>query len=226
MRVCSAELTILAGDWIDVRLRMIGAGALAVLAVTGLTACQTKAGAAAVVDGHRIDQSDVNKYVDEGFTAPTPTGTAQAQEPARVIVLNTLIESRLMTALLARSLGGVPSEADLNKLHDEAFAVQLNLQQPGAQADQALDSALTKSGLKASFGDVFVRGLELKQAVIDKTKAQRQSDIANALKKLGIPVSVNARYGSWSADSGSLVDVKPDYLTLGTPTPSSAPSPG
>ena len=211
------------------RFRKIGACAVAALAVTGLTACQTKAGAAAVIDGQRINQSDVNKYVDPGYTMPTPTpgAQAQAQEAPRIIVLNTLIEDRLMRAVL-KSQGGVPSDEELQKLHDEAFAVQLNIQQGGSQADDTLRNALGKSGLKESFGDVFVRGLELKQAVIDKIKAQRQSDIANAVKKLDIPISVNGRYGSWSATDASLVDyTPPDFITLGTPAASSsAPTPG
>ena len=211
------------------RLRKIGAvAALAVLAVSGLTACRTKAGAAAVVGGQRINQSDVNKYVQPGFTQPSPTSSGSgAQEAPRVIVLNTLIEDRLLTALL-KSAGGVPSEADLGNLHDEAFAVQVGSQQTGSQADTALSGVLRNAGLKANFDGVFVRDLELKQAVIDKIKAQRQSDIANAVKKLDIAVSVNGRYGSWSADQASLVDyAQPDFITLGTPTPaSSAASPG
>ncbi len=227
MRVCARVSTNAAGDWIDVSLRKIGAFGVAVLALAGLSACETKAGAAAVVDGNRINQSDVNKYVDPAFTLPTPSGTSQAQEPPRIIVLNTIIEDRLMTALL-KSKNAMPSDAELHALHDEAFAVQLNIQQTGTQADDALRGALDHSGLRPGFADVFVRGLELKQAVIDKIQARQQSDIADAVKKLDIPVSVNGRYGSWSAKDASLVDyAPPDFIKLGTPTATSnAPSPG
>jgi hypothetical protein len=221
--------TIAAGDLITVRFRKIGACAVALLAASGLAACQTKAGAAAVVDGHRISQSDVNKYVDAAYVAPSPSPGAQQpqQQAPRVIVLNTLIESRLMSRLLG-SLGSVPSDGDLHNLHDEAYSVQLGAQQTGPEADAALNSALTKAGLKASFTDAFVQNLELKQAVIDKIKAQRQSDISAAVAKLGVKVSVSGRYGTWSAEQGSLVDyVPPAGVQLGTPAPaSSAPAPG
>ena len=219
--------TLAAGDLITVRFRKIGACAVVLLAASGLAACRTKAGAAAVVDGHRISQSDVNKYIDAGFTPPSPSPGAQQQQAPRVIVLNTLIESRLMSRLLG-SLGSVPSDGDLHSLHDEAYSVQLGAQQTGAEADAALNSALTKAGLKASFTDAFVQNLELKQAVIDKIKAQRQADINAAVAKLGVKVSVSGRYGTWSAEQGSLVDyVPPAGVQLGTPAPaSSAPSPG
>jgi hypothetical protein len=219
--------TIAAGDLITVRFRKIGVCAVVLLAAGGLAACRTKAGAAAVVDGHRISQSDVNRYIDAGFTPPSASPGAQQQQTPRVIVLNTLIESRLLSRLLG-SLGSVPSGSDLHSLHDEAYSVQLGAQQTGAEADAALNSALTKAGLKASFTDTFVQNLELRQAVIDKIKAQRQADINAAIAKLGVKVSVSGRYGTWSAEQGSLVDyVPPAGVQLGTPTPSSsAPSPG
>jgi hypothetical protein len=220
-------LTNVAGDLITVRFRQIGACAVALLAVGGLAGCQTKAGAAAVVGGHRISESDVNRYIDVGFVQPSPSSSAQQTQAPRVIVLNTLIEARLMSTLL-ESLHALPSDGELRKLHDEAFAVQLGAQQTGTQADDLLRSALTKSGLEASFADVFVQGLELKQAVIDKIKAQKQSDIADAVAKLGVSVSVSGRYGDWSAAQASLVGYTPPAgVQLGTPTPSSsAPAPG
>lgn len=219
--------TIAAGDLITVRFRKIGACAVALLAASGLAACRTKAGAAAVVDGHRIAQSDVNKYIAAGFTPPSASPGAQQSQAPRVIVLNTLIEARLMSRLLG-SLGVVPSDGDLRGLHDEAYSVQLGAQETGAQADASLNSALTKAGLKASFTEAFVRALELKQAVIDKIKAQRQSDIANAVTKLGVSVSVSGRYGTWSAADASLVEYTPPAgVQLATAAPSSsAPAPG
>ncbi len=58
------------------RLRKLTAAALAVLAVTGLTACKSKAGVAAVIDGHRISESDLSDYVNR--TGPDPTAVQQA----------------------------------------------------------------------------------------------------------------------------------------------------
>jgi hypothetical protein len=213
------------GDRITVRLSKVGACLVAVLAFGALSACGTKAGAAAFVGDDRISESEVTKYVDASYTLPATTDPTQPKEPPRVIALNTLIETRLMTELLAKSLGGVPSDAELAALHDEAYAVQIGIQQTGSAADAQMAKLLEDNGLKQSFAPVFTRSIELKQAVIDKIKAQQQSDIANAVNKLGVHVSVNGRYGSWStADAGLAGYTPPDVVTLGSAAP--APTTG
>lgn len=196
------------------------------LALAGLSACRTKAGAAAFVDGHRISQGDVNKYLLPGFTQPSPAAGQPPAEAPRVLALDTMIETRLLTALLGRSLGGVPADNVLAGLHDEALAVQLQVQAQGSEADQQLRGALVKTGVKEGFTAVFLRSIELKQAVIDKINAQGPSDIAAAIKKLDIRVSVNERYGKWSADTAALTTFTPDYLKLGADTPAPAPAGG
>lgn len=210
------------------RVRRVAASAAVLLALAGLSACRTKVGAAAYVDGKRISQGDVNKYLQAGYTMPSATpGQQQQNEPPRILALDTMIESRLLTELLGRSLGGVPTADDLSGLHDKALAVQLQLQLQGSDADKQLNDALVKSGVTDSFTSVFLRNLELKQAVIDKINATSQNDIAAAIKKLGVKVSVNERYGSWSADTAALTTYTPDYLKLGPDTPSaSAPAGG
>lgn len=198
------------------RLRRIAACAAAALALTGLAACGTKAGAAAFVGGERISQSDVNGYLLPGFTASPATSSGQQQEPPRVFTLDTLITDRLMSTLLD-SLGGVPSDAQLAAMHDKALAVQYQLQQTGAAADATVRDALTRIGVRASFVQPFLRAAELRQAVIDKIKATQPSDIAAAVKQHGIDVRVNGRFGTWSADQVSLTTYKPpDFIQLGT----------
>jgi hypothetical protein len=208
-----------------VRLRHVLAIGLAALVVAGLSACSTsKAGAAAFVGDHRINEADVNTYVVPGFAVPTDTTQQQQQQtPPRVIALNSLIQVQLMTQLLDESLGGVPSETELAALHDEALATLFGIQQTGQDADAALRDAVTRSGLKESFVPVVVQQAELTMAVVKKINAQRQSDIANAVQKAGIPVTVNPRYGSWSTANAAISGpVQPNFLTLGpteTPTP-------
>jgi len=197
-----------------------------VLALAGLSACRTKAGAAAFVDGHRISEGDVTRYLQAGFTPAAATSDGQAPQPPRALALNTLIESRLMTALLQRSLGGVPADGALASLHDEALSVQVGIQATGSQADEQLQTALTKAGMKPSFVSVLTHDIELKQVVIDKIQAQQQSDIGAAVNKLGIPVSISARYGTWSiADAGIVASTPPDFLKLDSATPA-APAGG
>lgn len=207
------------------RVRRVAASAAVLLALAGLSACRTKTGAAAFVDGHRISQGDVSRYLLVGYTAPSTAPGQQPTEAPRVFALDTMIETRLLTALLGRSLGGVPTASDLNGLHDEALSVQLQLQAQGSAADQQVQAALVKTGVKGDFVSTFLHNLELKQAVIDKIHAQSQSDIAAAIKKLGIRVSVNERYGTWSADNGALTESTPDYLKLGPDTPAATPAP-
>jgi hypothetical protein len=207
-----------------VRLRHVVAIGLAALVLAGLSACSSsKAGAAAFVGDHRINEADVNTYVVPGFVPPSGSTEQQQPTPPRVIALNSLIQVQLMTQLLDESLGGVPSETELAALHDEALATLFGIQQTGQDADAALRDAVTRSGLKESFVPVVVQQAELTMAVVKKINAQRQSDIANAVQKAGIPVTVNPRYGSWSTANAAISGpVQPNFLTLGpteTPTP-------
>lgn len=204
------------------RVRRVAACAAAALALAGLSACQTNAGAAAFVGGDRISQADVNKYLEPGYTAPSPTAGQQQSQPPRVLALDTMLETRLLTTLLDRSLGGVPSDDELNALHDKAFTVQLQAQVQGSEADRQLGSVLVKSGVKEEFVPVFLRNLELKQAVIDKLNAHAQTEIATEINKLGIKVKVNERYGTWSAQNAQLDSYTPDFLELGADTPAPA----
>ena len=64
------------GEPILVRARKLTALAAAVLAVAGLSACRSNVGAAAVVDGHRISESDVHTYLTA--QGPTSAGLANA----------------------------------------------------------------------------------------------------------------------------------------------------
>jgi hypothetical protein len=206
-----------------VRLRHVVACGLAALVLAGLSACSTKAGAAAFVDDHRINESDVNTYVVPGFTVASGNTQQQQQTPPRVIALNSLIQVELMTQLLDKSLGGVPSENELAALHDEALATVFGIQQTGEDADAALRDAVARSGLKETFIPVVVQQGELTLAVVKKINAQRQSDIANAVKKAGIPVTVSPRYGSWSVANAAITGpALPSFLTLG---PTAAPTP-
>jgi hypothetical protein len=115
----------------------------------------------------------------------------------------------------------VPSQSQLAVLHDEALSFQYGIQQKGSEADDALSGAFTKSGLKQAFLPTFLNQIELTQAVIRKINAHQPSDLAAAVNKLSIPVSVNARYGTWDAKQASLGSAThPDFLTLSTsPTP-------
>ncbi|HEY7049784.1 MAG TPA: hypothetical protein VH373_21385 [Jatrophihabitantaceae bacterium] len=205
------------------RVRLVGTGVIAALALAGLSACSsTHAGAAAFVGGDRIAEGDVSQYVVPGFTVPTDSSN---QEPPRVFALDSMVRTRLMTQLLDKSLGGVPSDAELASLHDQALATAFNIQGTGAEADATVRQVLDQHGVKQSFAPTFVKDAELLLAVIAKTNAQQLSDISNAVKKADIPVSVNARYGAWSPENVSISGpAQLDFVHIGSSTPA-APQP-
>lgn len=209
-----------------VRLRLAGAGVVAALALAVLSACSTHAGAAAFVDGQRITQSDVNRYIVVGFTMPSAT-TGATQEPPRVFVLDSMVRSRVMERLFEKSLGGVPTDSQLAALHDQALATVFGIQASGADADTAVRQVLAQHGVQDSFLPVFNRDAELLMAVIEKINARQLSDIGNAVKKADISVTMSARYGAWSTENVSISGpATPDFLTLETsPAPAATPSP-
>ena len=96
-----------------------------------------------------------------------------------------------------RGKNALPSDEDLSKGHDEALSNLFNGQLSGDQAEQALDKVLGQNGLKASFGDVLVRTVELEQAYTAAIKADQAQQAVAELAKQNIPVSVNPRYGAW-----------------------------
>ena len=207
------------------RLRLVGTGIVAALALAGLSACSsTNAGAAAFVGSDRIAEGDVSQYVVPGFAMPTDSNSSN-QEPPRVFALDSMVRTRLMAQLLDKSLGGVPTDAQLASLHDQALATAFNIQGTGPEADATVRQLLEQHGVRPSFAPTFVKDAELLLAVIAKTNAQQLSDIANAVKKADIPVRVNARYGAWSPQNVSISGpAQLDFVHIGSSTPA-APQP-
>jgi hypothetical protein len=165
-----------------------------------LSGCQHRAGAAAIVNGDRIDASSVGTYLTGGGE------NTRAQ--AAGIVLTTLIQRRLLERTFTRH-GGVPGAADLAAVHDDSLpaAVQA-LGLKAAAADLALRTALEGAGVSASFLDELIAVAELKHIY-----AERQISSAELTDQ---PVRVNPQYGTWNA-AQLVVDVpggEPDFRAL------------
>ncbi|HEV7193416.1 MAG TPA: hypothetical protein VGN35_09440 [Jatrophihabitantaceae bacterium] len=207
------------------RVRQLGAAALAVLAVTGLSACRSNVGAAAVVNGRRIAESDVHKYVTPAGVDPSLK--AQAETSGQVLVptsiaLNTIVQARVYELVLAHTPGGVPSNADLRAARDVAAQTLSGGQiTSGAALQAAISSQLTKEGLKSDLLPLVVRSIDLEYALITRVKATSSADIAKAVAAQHVSVSVNPAYGRWSAADVSVLPPSgtdlPNFLTLQSP---------
>jgi len=203
-----------------VRVRTLSAAAVVALAVTGLSACRTNVGAAAVVGGHRITESEVQTYLTpEGPTAAAVAQAAQNNQPLypKSIALNTVVQSRVYAATLTGMPGGLPSDAELHAAHDQAAQTLTGGSITGAQFDAEVAASLGGEGLRQKLLPLVIRNVDLEYALIVRTKATSAADVAKAIAAQHISVSVNPAYGSWNAATygvaapGSKV---PDFLTL------------
>ncbi|PZS20423.1 MAG: hypothetical protein DLM57_01580 [Pseudonocardiales bacterium] len=193
--------------------------ALAV-AAGGLAGCNTKVGQAAIVDGHRISESDLVSYVSR--SGPSPSVLVAASKAGRGVypksqVVEILVQQQLFEAALAKN-GGVPGSGELATLHDRAAAMFLGTQLTGAQLDSVLAASLNSSGFAAKFARTLLRTVELETALVVKTKAQSLAQLTGTLDKLHLAVQVNPRYGKWDPKTLSLggPDANvPDFLKLG-----------
>ena len=184
--------------------RRTAAVALAVSAVTALSACSSTAhpGAAAVVGDQRITVSTLQAHVAAYRTAAAGDSSAQEQPGVQGNLLALLVNAKIVDQALAQQGQSVSAAAVQQR---EA----LYAQQAGSVS--ALQQQIVEQ-LYISPSDfaIFARyqlGQEalLQQAGVDPTSSQASADFLKILKKEGtaLGVTVNPRYGSWSATSSA-----------------------
>ena len=212
--------------------RVMTVVALAAVAASGLSACQSKVGAAAFVGKTRITESDVASYVlvtGAPSATPTPgdTSSTAAANP-KGTALSWLLQEAVYTDVLAATPPGpgtkksVPTDAELAAVHDEALQIQFHASVAGEQADQQLAAGLADSGLEPKFLTLFIRTFELEQIAIDRLDAKSPADLGAAFAKLRIDVKANPRYGSWDPSTLKLAQATPpSFLERVTPVPDS-----
>ena len=171
----------------DVKIRWLGMVGLCAVGALALTGCDTKIGTAAVVNGSKISDSDVSRYVTSG---------GDNAGRARNLVLEYQIRQKLFTDALRRK-NAVPSDAQLNQLHDLAISNLIGQQVSGGQADQVLRQSMAQNGLSEDFAGVLTRSFETELAYARAINASQEGAVVTDLAKQNIPVSVNPRYGSW-----------------------------
>lgn len=200
------------------RVRWLAAAALCALGVLTLAGCDSKIGTAAVVNGSKISESDVSRYLD-----PATADVSRARD----LALEYQIRQKLFTVALQRK-NGVPSDADLAKYHDSAVSNLLGQQVSGARADQLLQTTLPGLGLKPSFAGLLTRAFELELSYASATNATQETTVIADLAKQHIPVSVNPRYGSWDTSTFAFAGLGrkqlPSVVTLGSALPGDAKS--
>jgi hypothetical protein len=208
-----------------VRVRQLTAAVVAVLAVAGLSACRSNVGAAAVVDGHRISESDVHKYLTAAGVDPSLAAQAKASNQnfvPKTIALNTIVQAQVYELVLRHTKGGVPADAELRAERDVAAQTLTGGSiTSGAALESAVASQLTKEGLTRNLLPLVVRSIDLEYALITRIQATSAADIAKAVTAQHIKVSVNPAYGKWSAPDVSVLppsnSTLPDFLSRQTP---------
>jgi predicted small secreted protein len=213
-----------------VRARVLGAIAVLAAAATLLTSCRTNVGVAATVNGHRISETTVNKYVTQEGADPSLAAQAKAQgQPLptpKPFVLQILVLDNLFEHTLAAN-GGVPSDGQLAAVHDKAAQAFLQTSAAGRQVEREEGTNLHRIGVSTSFAPILVRAIELNYVLVEERL--KSVSLGAAINKAGAKVSVSPRYGAWDAKSLSLkysdTDGVPGYLRL-QPTPAGSAAVG
>jgi hypothetical protein len=200
-----------------VRLRTLGAFAVAVVAVAGLAGCRTNVGTAAMVNGQRITESDVNDLVTHAGVDPKLAAQAAAQQqqiqPPKSQVLTFLIQEKVFEDTLDAEKVKHP-EGALNAVHDAAASEFFQTNVSGTDFEATLKQRLPQFGITADFVSTLLRVAELRYLLhVHNPKAPSLMAIINRAK---VSVTVSPRYGVWQPSQLSLSPAAPvpGYLSL------------
>jgi hypothetical protein len=189
-----------------VRLRTLAAVAAAALALTGLAGCRTNVGTAATVDGHRITETDVNRYITPNARPVTERKADQTttQVSPKTFVVQEVIYDRLFLKILAK-IPGAPTPARID--------AQLDSARKGKTYTQQAES-LGLKGYTEAFYKIVLRVELIKQGL--SSEQQAGVDVNSIVTKLHFGVTVSPRYGTWDRKTFSLIAgaAVPGYLTV------------
>lgn len=175
------------------RLRSLVVLPVLALGCLGLAGCDSKAGTAAVVDGHRISEKELSRYVQAG--AKPIQGGDGSSTPAKNIVLQYLVRNQVIPLLLTAA-GATVTDAELEAGKAKVLA---------GTTEADLTSQVTAAGLSARFEPVLVRNRELLDVLNAKLTTAKQFN--DALAKVKDKVSISPRYGSWDAARLALLNL-------------------
>lgn len=206
--------------------RILSACILAVLAMTGLAACQTKLGQAASVDNQQLSDSALSGYIQPGAT-PYNDPNSGSQVVPKLFVIENWVRNQLVTDAI-NAKGGAPKP-------EEVAAARTALIGAGS-VDQA-EKAYNKLGYTNKFGDLIVDqsallvvliqriapGISTSQAISVLQNGQAGSELIKAINAAKAKVDVSRRYGNWDAKALSVTGSgAPDFVTFGTSAPSTS----
>jgi hypothetical protein len=186
--------------------RILSLLTLVAVAAATLTACQTKLGQAASVNGVILSDSDLGTYLQPG--AGPYTDSSQQRVVPKILILTTWIRTQLIDAAIAEH-GGTATPAELNAANS---AVQ------AANSIGQAEKAYAKYGYTNKFGDLLFD--QTVRIVVLVERLAKNSDPAKALQLLSsgqannaigstivathAPVEVSPRYGVWAPRSLSV----------------------
>jgi hypothetical protein len=187
------------------------------LAVAALTGCQTNVGAAAHVDDQTITVRDLDDRIsglsDDELAALGETDDAITSFN-RNLVLTFSIREKVFERVWEER-GGLPSQEELDALHDRAVQFLFNSPAvaPGAGGDETVRAALAQTGIDEGFGAVMVRAAALELALSDDITPADESAAVEAVREAGVEVRVNKRFGAWDEEALAVGQRSfPEYL--------------
>jgi hypothetical protein len=191
-------------------LRALGVAAVAVLMVLGLSSCNTKVGQAAVVQGHRLSDSDLEGYLKP--TAKAYTDSNNATVIPKLYVLENWIDDELFERTV-ESRGGRVTAAELTKTRGLVLG-------SGSLSD--VSTYYGKLGYTNRFVSLFLHEQQMivllvKRLAPNVAEAQiipalqsgrLTASLLAAVRSAKLKVSVSPRYGSWNASRLSLTQTR------------------
>ncbi len=176
------------------KLRPLAVLPVLLLGSLGLVGCDSKAGTAAVVNGHRISEKELSRYLPAN-ARPIQSSDGSNSTPAKKFVLQYLVRNQMFPLVLAAA-GAPVTEAQLQASKASVL---------GGTTEAELTKQLVQAGLTERFEPVLLRNNEMLSLLRAKLTTQKQVD--DALAKVKDKVSINPRYGSWDLASLSVVDL-------------------
>ncbi len=215
----------LARVWANVRVRKFGAAAVAVLAVAGLSSCDSKVGQAAVVDGHRLSDSNLSGYVQAGAKSYADPNSGKSVVP-KLQALDSWIIDRIVEDTV-EAHGGPVTPAELSRSRSIAL---------GKRTIGDLTKVYSKQGFTDRFAELLLHEQQMvvllakrlvptiadSQILSALSNQQFGSKIVTTVQQSHPAVSLSARYGAWDAKNLTLIQTRgaglPSFITFGAPS--------
>jgi hypothetical protein len=182
--------------------RTVTAATLAVLAMGGLSACETKVGMAASVVGTRLSNSDLSTYVQAGAAPYTDSGSSVTVVP-KLFALENWINLQLFTEAV-KSKGGAPKSGELATAQTAIL---------GGRSQATFEKLYTKMGYTKKLADLILQQgatlvvlverlaptLSATQAISALQSGQANATIVKTVNAKKPEVIVSPRYGKWDS---------------------------